>query len=68
MSNVIATYVGPIGYALDNGTQLIPGETEVELPSFQAQDDEAWQADNGNPPAPPALQSGIFTSNTGDDD
>jgi len=46
VSLVDATYIGPPGYALDTGVDLIPGETVVQIPEFQAEDDACWKPVN----------------------
>jgi hypothetical protein len=37
-----ATWIGPWGHKLPDGTELIPGETECDVPESQATDDPNW--------------------------
>lgn len=50
MDTVEAVYVGPLGYALDGGTELIPGESVVELPRGHAEADPHWLVPSGDEP------------------
>jgi hypothetical protein len=43
MTLVDATWNGPWGYTLPDGTLLIPGETVRQVPQFQANDDPYWE-------------------------
>lgn len=43
MALVDATWRGPWGYVLPDGTALIPGETVKQVPEFQANDDDYWE-------------------------
>lgn len=38
-----ATWVGPAGLALANGTLLVPGETVVSIPEGEAKASDHWQ-------------------------
>jgi hypothetical protein len=39
----LSTWIGPWGHKLPDGTDLIPGETQVEVSDQQATDDPYWE-------------------------
>lgn len=43
MSLVDATWIGPWGYRLPDGTELIPGVTVWSMPRFQVDGDPYWE-------------------------
>jgi hypothetical protein len=43
VSTVTATWIGPYGYKLADGTVLETGVTKVELPAGEARDSDHWQ-------------------------
>lgn len=48
---VKATWVGPFKGALSDGTQLVPGVTQAEVPADEAKDSDNWQV-KGERPVP----------------
>lgn len=38
-----ATWTGPAGCKLPDGTELVPGETVAEVPAGEARGSENWQ-------------------------
>lgn len=42
MGKIDAKWIGPWGYKLPDGTELIPGETVRPVPEDQANDDPYW--------------------------
>lgn len=43
MSLVDATWIGPWGFKLPDGTNLIPNETVCPMPAFQVEGDPYWE-------------------------
>lgn len=44
MDSVKATWVGPSGHELFDGTMLVPGETVCEIGGDEARDNPYWKA------------------------
>lgn len=60
MGLVDATWVGPSGYSLSDGTVLAYGETVCEVPDFEATDSDNWH------PVPAADKGKGKSSDDGD--